>query len=80
MKQEELTKDELCCIARFYQSVIFKGELFGYCKHCRLYSECAKDINNMMFDKLRIKLEKITGVHLRMFEPDEELLKKGAWF
>lgn len=77
MNQEKLTKDELRCIARFYQSVIFKGQVFGCCRYCRLYSECTKDINNMMFDKLRTKLEKLTGVYLGMLIPDEELLKKG---
>ena len=77
MNQEKLTKDELRCIARFYQSVIFKGQVFGCCRYCRLYSECTKDINNMMFDKLRNKKKKLTGVHLGMLIPDEELLKKG---
>ena len=65
----ELSQTEMYCTAKILQSVLFSDDrgLFHGCNNCKFLSECMPDKkphDNMIFDNVREKLQKITTVNL----------------
>lgn len=67
MNNNYLTDQDLHCIARFIQSVIFKDHmLYGcqYCKYSLVCGELLKVGSRIHYDDIRTKLEEMTGIDL----------------
>lgn len=72
MEEKELTRQELYCMAKIFQSVLFSpdGGMFYGCRFCKIVDECAPDKkphDDMIFDRIRVKLQEITAVDLSPF-------------
>ena len=68
---EKLTDIELYCLAKTFQSVIFADKLFHGCTYCKYQKECMPDKkvhSNMIFDRVRKKLQHITAVDLSQLD------------
>lgn len=65
-KEKELSDQDLNCITRLLQSVLFADSLFYGCNYCKYRNECfnGNKPENMYIDKLRRKLQDITGLDL----------------
>lgn len=67
-----LTEQDLHCMARILQGIIFEDSLFFGCNYCRFRNDCQKDEEYAKhFDTIRKKMERITGLYLgHLYNPD----------
>ena len=76
---EELDNQELYCIAKVLQSILFSKEksIFYGCRYCKNKKICMPDNiphSDMIFDHIREKLQRITAVDLDPFYKPEKFL------
>lgn len=74
--EQSLSQMETYCIAKILQSAIFSPDngLFYGCQFCKYQTECMPNGPHpeMVFDRIRQKLQDITSVDLDMFfKPDK---------
>lgn len=69
---DTLTEQDLHCIARILQGVIFEDSLFFGCNYCHFQKECQKGGECAgHFDVIRKKMERITGLYFGyLYNPD----------
>lgn len=72
----ELSEKDLHCIARILQGCIYTdGDMFHCCKYCNYGRECTAEVkekHTFHFDRVREKLQDITGVYLSIGSYDIE--------